>query len=210
MKTSAPIGVNLGPYRITGQVILLADEDLSPPGPLGPVGPIMPPGMPESAPGAVRIGELIGRLASPAFPDREAAQAELTRLARRVPGVVEALVRALDDVRDPEARFRIRNILQELATGEAEQLAEQARILFGNLIAIRQRFPNGSDLEEEARADLEEAVRDIEEARGDVRRSGVDERGRRVGVVGVEPEDRGHGGNLSAPGGVFATPRGRV
>lgn len=42
MKTSAPIGVNLGPYRITGQVILLADEDLSPPGPLGPVGPIMP------------------------------------------------------------------------------------------------------------------------------------------------------------------------
>jgi len=175
--TPAPMGLNLGPFRITGQVVLLADEA---PLPLGPLGPTMPSGTPGAAPGAARIDELVMRLGSPDFREREAAHAELRRLARRIPSVVQALVQAFDAASDPEARLRIQDILKDLSGEEAQGYAEQARILFGNLLAIRERFPNGSDLEEEARADLNEALDDIKAARQDRRRSGVDARRRRA------------------------------
>lgn len=185
--TQAPTRVNLGPFNISGQIVLLLDDA---PSPAGPLGPIVVPGTPAAAPGGARIDEFLQRLASPDFREREAAQAELTRLARRVPGVEQAIDQAIDGISDPEARARVQRILQDLSGDEAEQYAEQARILFGNLLAIGQRFPGGSDLENGAQADLKEAMEDFKAARQDLRRSGVDARRRRAMERGKRLDER--------------------
>ena len=52
--TQAPTRVNLGPFSISGQIVLLLDDA---PSPAGPLGPIVVPGTPGAAPGGARIDE---------------------------------------------------------------------------------------------------------------------------------------------------------
>ncbi len=119
---TAPVQVNLGPFSISGRIVLLLDDaasgqqqvlqqqptqepplrqqlaqETSPqrasaqepspgvPSPQGPVGAVFTPETPEAAPGTARIDELLALLSSPDFSEREAAEAELTRLARAPP-----------------------------------------------------------------------------------------------------------------------------
>lgn len=158
----------------------MANDIPPPPGPLGPVTPEPDLPAPMAAPGAARIDDLLGGLASDEFAEREQAHAELTKLARRVPGVADELVRRVDGLSDVEARWRVSRILRELSKAEGALYDAQAERLEGNLMAIRHRFPNGSELETEARADLRAAELDADAAREDVPRSNVDERRRRA------------------------------
>ena len=107
--TQAPTRVNPGPFSISGQIVLLLDDA---PSPAGPLGPIVVPGTPEAAPGGARIDEFLQRLASPDFREREAAQADLTQLARSVPGVEQAIDQTIYAISNAEARARIQRILQ--------------------------------------------------------------------------------------------------